>query len=619
MCGIVGYIGERAAAPFVIQGLRQLEYRGYDSAGLAVIDGAGAVQVRRAVGKLANLAEVLEGSPVTGSVGVGHTRWATHGAPSERNAHPHSSPDGKFVVVQNGIVENFVQLREQLRQEGYCFQSDTDTEIIVHLIHRLYHDGCHGDLVAAVRGALKELRGPSAIVVLCQDFPDRMVAARLGNAGGVAVGLGDGETFIASDVPAILAHTRRMVFLDNGQMAVVTRSGASYSDLAGRPLTKPVTTIDWNPMAAEKGEYRHFMQKEIFEQGRSLTDTLRNRLDFAESRVLLDTLNLSEAQAQKLAQVTIVACGTSYYSGLIGKYYIERLARLPVEVDYASEYRYRQPVIGPNQLILAITQSGETVDTLAALDEGREQGALTAAIVNAVGSQAARVCDGVVYMQAGPEIGVASTKAFTASVTDLLLVALYLGQVRGTLDATQRGEIIHALSTLPGLAGQLLEDAWHGDLYAQLAEAFHTYHNFLYLGRGMHYPVAREGALKLKEISYIHAEGYPAGEMKHGPIALIDAKMPTVVLAPRDRVYDKMISQVEQVKARHGTVLAVAHADDTYIRDKADRILPVPRSHELLQPILSVIPLQVFAYEMAVRRGADVDQPRNLAKSVTVE
>lgn len=619
MCGIVGYIGERAAAPFVIQGLRQLEYRGYDSAGLAVIDGAGAVQVRRAVGKLANLAEVLEGSPVTGSVGVGHTRWATHGAPSERNAHPHSSPDGKFVVVQNGIVENFVQLREQLRQEGYCFQSDTDTEIIVHLIHRLYHDGCHGDLVAAVRGALKELRGPSAIVVLCQDFPDRMVAARLGNAGGVAVGLGDGETFIASDVPAILAHTRRMVFLDNGQMAVVTRSGASYSDLAGRPLTKPVTTIDWNPMAAEKGEYRHFMQKEIFEQGRSLTDTLRNRLDFAESRVLLDTLNLSEAQAQKLAQVTIVACGTSYYSGLIGKYYIERLARLPVEVDYASEYRYRQPVIGPNQLILAITQSGETVDTLAALDEGREQGALTAAIVNAVGSQAARVCDGVVYMQAGPEIGVASTKAFTASVTDLLLVALYLGQVRGTLDATQRGEIIHALSTLPGLAGQLLEDAWHGDLYAQLAEEFHTYHNFLYLGRGMHYPVAREGALKLKEISYIHAEGYPAGEMKHGPIALIDAKMPTVVLAPRDRVYDKMISQVEQVKARHGTVLAVAHADDAYIRDKADRILPVPRSHELLQPILSVIPLQVFAYEMAVRRGADVDQPRNLAKSVTVE
>lgn len=619
MCGIVGYIGERAAAPFVIQGLRQLEYRGYDSAGLAVIDGAGAVQVRRAVGKLANLAEVLEGSPVTGSVGVGHTRWATHGAPSERNAHPHSSPDGKFVVVQNGIVENFVQLREQLRQEGYCFQSDTDTEIIVHLIHRLYHDGCHGDLVAAVRGALKELQGPSAIVVLCQDFPDRMVAARLGNAGGVAVGLGDGETFIASDVPAILAHTRRMVFLDNGQMAVVTRSGASYSDLAGRPLTKPVTTIDWNPMAAEKGEYRHFMQKEIFEQGRSLTDTLRNRLDFAESRVLLDTLNLSEAQAQKLAKVTIVACGTSYYSGLIGKYYIERLARLPVEVDYASEYRYRQPVIGPNQLILAITQSGETVDTLAALDEGREQGVLTAAIVNAVGSQAARVCDGVVYMQAGPEIGVASTKAFTASVTDLLLVALYLGQVRGTLDATQRGEIIHALSTLPGLAGQLLEDAWHGDLYAQLAEAFHTYHNFLYLGRGMHYPVAREGALKLKEISYIHAEGYPAGEMKHGPIALIDAKMPTVVLAPRDRVYDKMISQVEQVKARHGTVLAVAHADDTYIRDKADRILPVPRSHELLQPILSVIPLQVFAYEMAVRRGADVDQPRNLAKSVTVE
>jgi glucosamine--fructose-6-phosphate aminotransferase (isomerizing) len=619
MCGIVGYIGERAAAPLVLQGLRQLEYRGYDSAGLAVIDAAGAVQVRRAVGKLGNLTEALDAAPVTGAVGVGHTRWATHGAPSERNAHPHSSPDGKFVVVQNGIVENFVELRERLQRDGYNFQSDTDTEIIVHLIHQFYHNGCRGDLAAAVRRALKELKGPSAVVVLCQDFPDMMVAARLGNAGGVAVGLGEGETFIASDIPAILAHTRRMVFLDNGQVAVVTRAGARYSDLAGTPLTKAVTTIDWNPMAAEKGEFRHFMQKEIFEQGRSLTDTLRNRIDFAENRVALDTLNLSQAQAGALQKVTIVACGTSYYAGLIGKYYIERLVRLPVEVDYASEYRYRQPVIGRDQLVLAITQSGETVDTLAALDEGREQGAYIAAIVNAVGSQAARVCDGVIYMQAGPEIGVASTKAFTASVTDLLLLAIYLGQIRGTLDAAQRAEIIHALSTLPGLAGQLLEDAWNGDLYAQLAEEFHTFHNFLYLGRGMHYPVAREGALKLKEISYIHAEGYPAGEMKHGPIALIDATMPTVVLAPRDGVYDKMISQVEQVKARHGTVLAVAHADDEAIRGKVDRILPVPRSHELLQPILSVMPLQVFAYEMAVRRGADVDQPRNLAKSVTVE
>ncbi|HXF63302.1 MAG TPA: glutamine--fructose-6-phosphate transaminase (isomerizing) [Caldilineaceae bacterium] len=619
MCGIVGYVGERAAAPLVLQGLRQLEYRGYDSAGMAVVGADGKIHVRRAAGKLSNLAEVLDKLPVHGAVGVGHTRWATHGPPVERNAHPHSSPDGAFVVVQNGIVENFVELRERLRREGYTFKSDTDTEVIVHLIHQYYHNGCHGDLPAAVRRALAQLQGPSAIVVLCQDCPEYLVAARLGNAGGVAVGLGDGETFVASDVPAILAHTRRMVFLDNGQVAVVTRHGADYMALDGAPVRKQVTMIDWSQTAAEKGEYRHFMQKEIFEQGRSLTDTLRGRLDFERNQVVLDSLKLTQEQALALEKVTIVACGTSYYAGLIGKYYLERLVRLPVEVDYASEFRYRQPVVRPNHMVLAITQSGETVDTLAALEEGRENGAFTAAIVNAVGSQAARVCDGVIYMQAGPEIGVASTKAFTASVTDLLMLAIHLGQLRGVLGEAERAPLIHALSMLPGLAGQLLEDAWRGDHYRRLAEEFHTFHNFLYLGRGMHYPVAREGALKLKEISYIHAEGYPAGEMKHGPIALIDPSMPTVALAPRDGVYEKMISQVEQVKARHGTVLAVAHPDDSYIRTKVDHVLPVPASHELLQPILSVIPLQVFAYEMAVRRGADVDQPRNLAKSVTVE
>jgi glucosamine--fructose-6-phosphate aminotransferase (isomerizing) len=619
MCGIVGYVGTQPAAPIVLQGLRALEYRGYDSAGMAVMDGAARIDVRRAAGKLNNLAEALTEAPVAGATGVGHTRWATHGAAVERNAHPHCSPDGAFAVVQNGIVENFVALRERLRKLGYDFISDTDTEIIVHLVHYYYRNGSQGDLVGAVRGALAELKGPSAVVVLAQEHPGSLVAARLGNAGGVTVGLGDGEMFVASDIPALLAHTRRVVFLDNGELAQITCDGATYYTLAGETIQKPVVTIDWNPMSAEKGEYRHFMQKEIFEQGRSLTDTLRNRIDFDQGVVSLDTLGLDAESVQRLSKITIVACGTSYYAGLIGKYYLEQLVRVPVEVDYASEFRYRDPVVHADHLVLAITQSGETVDTLAAIEEAQKRGAYTAAIVNAVGSQAARVCNGVVYMQAGPEIGVASTKAFTASVTDQLLLAIHLGELRGTLAAAKRAELTQVLLTLPGLAGRLLEDAWHGSQYRELAEEFHRYHNFLYLGRGMQYPVAREGALKLKEISYIHAEGYPAGEMKHGPIALVDPSMPTVVLAPRDRVYDKMASQIEQVKARHGTVIAVAHDDDAYLSDKVDHILPVPRSHELLMPILTVMPLQIFAYEMAVRRGADVDQPRNLAKSVTVE
>jgi glucosamine--fructose-6-phosphate aminotransferase (isomerizing) len=550
---------------------------------------------------------------------VGHTRWATHGPPSQRNAHPHSSPDGELVVVQNGIVENFLALRQQLERAGYTFRSDTDTEVIVHLIHQHYHNGSGGDLEEAVRAALHELRGPSAIVVLSTRHPDRLIAARLGNAGGVTIGYGQGEMFVASDIPAILRHTRQVAFLDSRQMVVVTAQGATFKDLEGRVVRKECTRIDWNPTAAEKGEFRHFMQKEIFEQGRSLTDTLRSRLDFQRSAVVLDSLNLDPTHARALSKLTIVACGTSYYAGLVGKCYIERLARLPVEVDYASEFRYRQPLVTPDQMVLAITQSGETVDTLAALEEARAHGAFTAAIVNAIGSQAARVTDGHIYMQAGPEIGVASTKAFTASATDLLLLALYLGHHRGVLGVEERARTIHALSTLPGLAGELLEDALRSGHYRELAERYHTYYNFLYLGRGIHYPIAREGALKLKEISYIHAEGYPAGEMKHGPIALIDATMPTVVIAPRDHVYDKMISQVEQVKARSGPVLAVAHAGDDVMRSKADHILPIPETDALLSPILAVMPLQIFAYEMAVRRGADVDQPRNLAKSVTVE
>ncbi len=619
MCGIVGYVGTRAATPIVLDGLRQLEYRGYDSAGVAVLDAAGIIEIRREVGKLQNLQTMIAGAPPVGSVAVGHTRWATHGAPSQRNAHPHRSVDGRLVVVQNGIVENFADLRGELQSAGYTFASETDTEVIVHLLHRHYHNGCGGDLVAAVRSTLADLRGPNAIVVMSEEHPNQLIAARLGNAGGVAIGLGDGEMLIASDIPALLQHTRKVAFLESRQLAVLTCDQVSYFDLDGNPLTKEPTTIAWDPEAAEKGEYAHYMQKEIYEQGRSLTDTLRGRIDFANHRVLLETLNLSPERLATIEKVTIVACGTSYYAGLMGKYLIERLARLPVEVDYASEFRYRSPLITPNHLVLAISQSGETVDTLAALEEAQQQGAFTAAIVNAIGSQAARLCDGVIYMQAGPEIGVASTKAFTASTTDLFLLGFYLGQERGLLDEATRVELTAALATLPGLAGALLDEAWQSNFYRELAERFHNYHNFLYLGRGINYAIAREGALKLKEISYIHAEGYPAGEMKHGPIALIDANMPTVVVAPRDSVYDKMVSQIEQVKARDGLVLAVAHADDQYVRAKADVVLPIPPIHELLSPIVAVIPLQLLAYEIAVRRGTDVDQPRNLAKSVTVE
>jgi glucosamine--fructose-6-phosphate aminotransferase (isomerizing) len=619
MCGIVGYIGPQDGTPIVMEGLRRLEYRGYDSAGLAVLDESGELLVRREEGKLVNLEKLLLEEPAQGHVTIGHTRWATHGPPCRRNAHPHSSPDGELVVVHNGIVENFIELRQQLAADGYACVSDTDTEVIAHLVHRYYHNGYSGDLIGAVRRALREVKGPSAIVVLCKDEPDRLIAARLGNAGGVAVGHGEGEMYIASDIPAILRHTRRLTFLEDGQVAVLTARGVEVTDLDGQPQPLKVEMVDWDPISAEKGTYRHFMQKEIYEQGRSLADTLRGRLDFERNCVILNRLNLDAGRVRRLDKVTIVACGTSYYAGLVGKFMIEQLAQVPVEVDYGSEFRYRQPIIQADDMVLAITQSGETVDTLAALEEARAHDAFTAAIVNVAGSQASRVCDGVIYMQAGPEIGVASTKAFTASVTDLFLMATYMGHARGVLDDAACADLIRAVTALPGLAGKLLGEAQKGMLYKYMAERFHRCHNFLFLGRGINYPIALEGALKLKEISYIHAEGYPAGEMKHGPIALIDEEMPTVVVAPRDSVYDKMISQVEQVKARNGQVIAVAYEDDRYIQEKADHVLPIPVTHELLTPVLAVLPLQLLAYEIAVRRGCDVDQPRNLAKSVTVE
>ncbi|MCU0501506.1 MAG: glutamine--fructose-6-phosphate transaminase (isomerizing), partial [Anaerolineae bacterium] len=530
MCGIVGYIGPRNAAQIIMDGLRRLEYRGYDSAGIAVIQN-GQIAIRRDVGKLSNLSARLADAPIEGNIGIGHTRWATHGKPSERNAHPHMDFSGQLVVVQNGIVENFRDLRAELEAEGIAFQSETDTEVIAHLVG-LHYQGDRS-LVEAVRLALAQLRGPSAVVVLSQREPETLVAARLGNAGGVAVGLGDGEMFVASDMPAILEHTRRMVFLENRQVAVVTRASAAFSTLEGQSLRPHIHTIPWDPISAAKGEYKHFMQKEIYEQANSLTDTIRGRVDLGAGEVFLEQVTLTAERARALTQIVSVACGTSYHSELVGAFMFEQLARLPVRVEYASEFRYRDPVLDRNTLMLAITQSGETVDTLAAMEEGRGKGAHLATIVNVIGSQASRVSDSVIYMHTGPEIGVASTKAFTASLVDQYLLAVCLGSLRGLLSAEARQALLDDLAGLPALVGHLLDPATH-KLYEDLAQRFFQYTNFLYLGRGVNYPIALEGALKLKEISYIHAEGYAAGEMKHGPIALIDEHMPVVAICPQD-------------------------------------------------------------------------------------
>lgn len=613
MCGIVGYVGSREATPIVFEGLKRLEYRGYDSAGIAVIQD-GQIAVRRDVGKLVRLGALLEAQPITGHIGIGHTRWATHGKPSPMNAHPHLDCTGQIVVIQNGIVENYRTLREELKTEGHHFASETDTEVIVHLIERYCHQG--HDLTTSVRLALHHIEGAHAIVVLSSREPDKLIAARLGNAGGVTVGIGHDEMFVASDIPAILEHTRQIIHLDSREMAVVTATGAQFLDLNGRFLHKEAHTIPWDPVSAAKGEYRHFMQKEIYEQAEAIAHTISGRVDFEKGQVRLDELNLAPEEARRIEKIVIVACGTSAYAGLVGKFLIETLARIPVEVDYGSEFRYRDPLLDGRMAVLAITQSGETVDTLAAMEEARCKGARLWAIVNVIGSQAARLADGVIYMHAGPEIGVASTKAFTASLVDLYLLGLYLGQARGLLPPERMEGLLKALLALPKLAGEVLKN---GKQCEELANLFFKYENFLYLGRGINYPIALEGALKLKEISYIHAEGYPAGEMKHGPIALIDERMPVVAIAVQDGVYEKMISQIEQVKARGGTVIAVATEGDEFIPTKADYVIRVPQTLPLLTPVLTVLPLQLFAYHMAVRRGADVDQPRNLAKSVTVE
>ena len=613
MCGIVGYIGPRQAPAVVMGGLKRLEYRGYDSAGIAVLSGD-AIDIRRDVGKLGNLEALLAREPLAGQVGIGHTRWATHGAPSQRNAHPHLSMDGRVVLVHNGIVENFQSLRDELMAEGVAFLSETDTEVIVQLVERYMAGGL--PLEEAARQTLRQLEGANAVVLMSVDQPDRLVCARVGNAGGIALGLGEGEMFIASDIQAILEYTRRIIFLESKQMAVVSADDTLVTDLDGRPARAELHTIAWDPVSAVKGEYKHFMQKEIFEQPRALIDTLGGRVNFETGCVELPEMKLTPELVARIDKLFIVACGTSYYAGLVGKYLIETMARLPVEVEYASEFRTYNPIINERTAVLTITQSGETADTLAAAEQARAQGATLWSIVNAIGSQSMRLSDGHIAMHAGPEIGVASTKAFTTSLADLYLLACALGTMRGTISPAQMRQLAADVAHLPALVGRALErDAE----YQALAERFHRAHNFLFLGRGINYPIAMEGALKLKEISYIHAEGYPAGEMKHGPIALIDESMPVLAIVTKDALYDKMISQVQQARARGGVVIALATEGDEAIRSEADTVIYVPAAPPLLAPIVNVVPLQLLSYHIAVRRGADVDQPRNLAKSVTVE
>ena len=613
MCGIVGYIGDRNATPIILNGLKRLEYRGYDSAGIAVLQD-GHIEVRRDAGKLSNLATLVENSPIVGNLGIGHTRWATHGEPSARNAHPHLGSTKQVVVVHNGIVENFLELREDLTAEGVVFNSDTDTEVIVHLVERFLSGGT--SLEEATRQALRQLKGAHGVVVFSSLEPDKLVAARIGNAGGVVIGIGKDEMFVASDIPAILDHTRNMVFLESHQMAVVTRDSYKVKTLEGNPVAAQEHNIGWDPVAAEKGEFRHFMQKEIHEQVRSLTDTLAGRVDFDEGTIRLPDLNLTAEAAKKIKRIIITACGTAGHAGMVGKVLIENIARLPVEVDIASEFRYRDPIVDENTVVLAISQSGETADTLAAMDEGRKRGAKLWSIVNAIGSQAMRVADGYISMQSGPEIGVASTKAFTAPLVDLYMLAVLLGDLRGTLSEDRRKELVCDLRLVPDLVGRCLD---REPEIVQVAREMKYIKNMLYLGRGVNMPIAYEGALKLKEISYIHAEAYPAGEMKHGPIALVDRDLPVLAIAPDDPWHEKMISQIEQAKARGGNVIVVATEGDTRVEGLADHIFWVPPTPWLLSPVITVIPLQLFAYHIASLRGLDVDQPRNLAKSVTVE
>ena len=613
MCGIVAYIGGQDATPIVVDGLRKLEYRGYDSAGIAILDD-GKIEIRRVAGKVEFLEKLIEKNPVQGSTGIGHTRWATHGAPSELNAHPHLGMAGRIVIVHNGIVENYLSLKEELISEGVDFKSETDTETIAHLIEIFYNET--NDLSSAVQKALKMIKGAHGLVVMSTVEPEKLITARLGNAGGVAIGVGEDEMYIASDIPAIVSHTRKIVFLESGQLAIVRRDGFTVQDLEGNQIQAEVQNIPWDPISAEKGKYRHFMQKEIHEQVRSLSDTLSGRIDFENYRIILPGLNLTEEKARKIKKIFITACGTAAYAGMVGKYLIEHIARIPVEVMVASEFRYCDPILDAGTVVLAISQSGETADTLAAMEEARKKGASLWSIVNAIGSQAMRVADGCISMQVGPEIGVASTKAFTAPILDLYMIAVFLADLRGVINEQRRLDLVKDLLSVPSLVEKALETE---KAIKEIASRYKDTKGALYIGRGVNMPIAYEGALKLKEISYIHAEGYPAGEMKHGPIALVDESLPVVVIATQDTWYDKMISQIEQAKARSGKVLAVATKGDELIPTIADDIFWIPKTPWLLSPAVTIIPLQLFAYHIAALHGLDVDQPRNLAKSVTVE
>ncbi len=612
MCGIVGYIGDKDAVDIILEGLKRLEYRGYDSAGVAAVGPEG-LQIRRAAGRIKVLEGLLRERPVRGTVGIGHTRWATHGRPTDENAHPHTDGSGALVVVHNGIIENYLPIKEQLLADGHRFSSETDTEVIAHLIERHLRDAPR--LEEAVRRALRELRGSYAIVVLSRNVPDRLIAAKHG-AGSVVVGLGQGETFIASDIPAILSHTRDVVVLEDEDVAVVTRHGVEVTQLDGAPVERAPVRILWDPILAEKGGYRHFMLKEIYEQPRAVADTLRGRVQPEGGAVVLPDIELDPEVLAGIQRVVLVACGTSYHAAIVGRFMVERLAGIAAEVDLGSEFRYRDAVIGPDTLIVALSQSGETADTLGAVKAARAKGAPVVGITNVVGSALSREATGILYTHAGPEIGVASSKTFTATVTACYLLALWLARRRGALPVEDGKKHIRGLLELPRLMEQTLELE---PRVSELARDLARYKNFLFLGRGIHYPIALEGALKLKELSYIHAEGYAAGEMKHGPIALIDEGMPVIALAPRDGSYDRIMGNIEEVRARDGRVIAFGHEGDRELRAKCDALIEVPPSADLLSPILMVIPLQLLAYHVAVRLGRDVDQPRNLAKSVTVE
>ncbi|HEX9822473.1 MAG TPA: glutamine--fructose-6-phosphate transaminase (isomerizing) [Methylomirabilota bacterium] len=613
MCGIVGYVGEKNAVGIIVDGLKRLEYRGYDSAGVAVLGAGGALEVRRAAGRMKVLEGILRERPVAGTLGIGHTRWATHGRPSDDNAHPHTDCSGTLVVVHNGILENYLEIKERLVAEGHTFRSETDTEVLAHLIE--HHLGSAGRLDRAVKRALNEFRGSYAVGVVSTAAPDRLVAAKQG-AGSVVVGLGRGEMFVASDIPALLGHTRDVVILEDGEVVVVTAEGLELSTLDDQPVQREPVRILWDPIMAEKGGYRHFMLKEMYEQPRAITDTFRGRIAPETGNILLPDVNLDRSTLKAIQRVVFVACGTAFYASLLGRSMIERLAGLPAEADLGSEFRYRDAIVGPETLIVAVSQSGETADTLGAVKAARLKGAPILAITNVVGSALAREATGTLYMHAGPEIGVASTKAFSTMIVASYLLGLWLGRLREVLAAEDVRKRIQDLVEIPRLVEKTLE---LDSTVAALARHLSGARDFLYLGRGLQFPIALEGALKLKELSYIHAEGYAGGEMKHGPIALIDDGFPVVALAPRDGSYERMLGNIEEVRAREGKVIAVVQTGDKLIASKSQHVIEVPPAADLLTPLITVIPLQLLAYHIAVRRGCDVDQPRNLAKSVTVE